>query len=402
MRRTPKHFLIIALSCVFCAASEAADWYDALSQTTASADLRLRYEAVDQDNTLEDADALTFRTQLNITSGEYRGFSFTAELEDVRVALGQGDYSVGPADFHAGIYSTIADPKTTELDQALIQYRNRHITVKAGRQIIALDDHRFVGDVGWRQDRQTFDGVTVAYTINDAVDVFYGYINQRNRIFAEAADINSKDHLFNASYTTAMGKFVAYGYLLEEDNEAENSIDTYGISFTGGVKQGNLKWVYGAEAATQSSENALADYNASYHKVEGGLLMSGITGKLMYEVLGSDEGKYGFSTPLATLHKFNGWTDQFLTTPAQGLEDLAVSVAAPFAGGTVTMVYHKFDINKAGTVTGDLGNEIDLQYVTSIAERVSAGVKFGRYSANENGSGYVDTNKLWVWMGTTF
>jgi hypothetical protein len=32
---------------------------------------------------------------------------------------------------------------------------------KIGRQVITMDNHRFVGHVGWRQDRQTFDALTL-------------------------------------------------------------------------------------------------------------------------------------------------------------------------------------------------------------------------------------------------
>jgi len=47
----------------------AADIHSALSDSKAWADLNLRYEAVDQDNALEDASALTLRTRLGFSSG---------------------------------------------------------------------------------------------------------------------------------------------------------------------------------------------------------------------------------------------------------------------------------------------------------------------------------------------
>ncbi|WP_246283085.1 alginate export family protein [Marinifaba aquimaris] len=53
----------------------------------------------------------------------------------------------------------IADPESTEVDQALLQYKGKSWTTKLGRQIIALDGQRFVGHVGWRQDSQTFDAL---------------------------------------------------------------------------------------------------------------------------------------------------------------------------------------------------------------------------------------------------
>ena len=76
---------------------------------------------------------------------------------------------------------------------------------KVGRQVITLDDHRFVGHVGWRQDRQTFDAVSAKYAATDNLELFYSYLYKRNRIFAEAADLDSKDFLLNVGYKTEIG-----------------------------------------------------------------------------------------------------------------------------------------------------------------------------------------------------
>nr|WP_245953113.1 alginate export family protein [Alteromonas aestuariivivens] len=389
----------MAIATAVAPVAQAADWYEALSKTTASAEFNLRYEAVEQDNALKDADALTLRSRITLATGELSGFSATVEMEDSRIVLGQGDYSVPPAGYKPGEYSVIADPETTELNQGFVQYKNSALTVKAGRQIIALDGHRFVGHVGWRQDWQTFDALSVKYQPNENVDVFYGYLNQRNRIFAEAADIDSKDHLFNASYKSAIGKFTAYAYLLEMDIEAENALDTYGVSYAGSATSGDVKWLYSAEFATQSSESAAADFDASYLMLEGGAVFSGLTAKVTYELLGSDNGEYGFSTPLATLHKFNGWSDQFLSTPAQGLQDIAFTLAGSLAGGKWMAVYHEFDADEASAEIDDLGSELNLQYTTTVAEHVSLGVKYATYSAGDTN---VDTDKLWVWLNTKF
>ena len=35
----------------------------------------------------------------------------------------------------------------------------------------------------------------------------------------------------------------------------------------------------------------------------------------------------GFTTPLATLHKFQGFADKFLTTPANGIRDTYIELA---------------------------------------------------------------------------
>jgi hypothetical protein len=394
----------LALGSAFAAPAMADDaFFDALSSGKAKVDFRLRYEDVSQDNAVDDASALTLRTRIGYTTGSLNGWSGTFEMENNRIVLGQGDYTVGPTGYNVGEYSVIADPEFTEVDQAFIQYKNKTVTVKLGRQVIALDGHRFVGHVGWRQDRQTFDAATVIYAPNDKFSAHYSYVTQRNRIFGEAADFDSKDHLLNLGYKTPYGTLKAYSYLLEIDETTDNALDTYGVSFKGKTKpksKSDVSFLYGVEYATQSAETATgADFDADYMFAEFGATFSGITAKVGYEVLGSDDGSFGFSTPLATLHKFNGWTDQFLGTPAQGLVDTSVSFSGKVAGGKWLAVYHDFSADESSDTVDDLGSEINLQYVRPFAKHYTAAIKYATYSGE---SGRVDADKLWLWVSTKF
>lgn len=372
---------------------------EALKSGKAKVDLRLRYESVDQDNAVADASALTLRTRIGYTTGNVNGFSAVIEMEDNRIVLGEGDYTVGPSGYNPGEFSVIADPEFTELEQGFIQYKNKTVTAKLGRQVIALDNHRFIGHVGWRQDRQTFDAFSVKATPSKNLTLTYAYIDQRNRIFGQDADLDSKDHLFNASYKTDYGTLGAYSYLLEVDNGTENSLDTYGFRFYGSAKSDSVKWLYGLEFAQQSSETATTDFDADYIFLEAGAVVSGITAKLSYELLGSDDGAYGFSTPLATLHKFNGWADVFLGTPAQGLKDMAFTLSGKAMGGSWSVIYHDFEADDATAEVDDLGSEVDFLYAKKFGKNYSAGIKYAAYSGE---SGRVDTDKLWVWVGATF
>ncbi|WP_440874925.1 alginate export family protein [Thalassotalea sp. PLHSN55] len=372
---------------------------DALSASTVKTDMNLRYESVSQDNALKDADALTLRTRVTLATGDYNNLSAVIEFEDSRQVLGMDSYNdtVG----NNGDHSVIADPETTELDQAFVQYKADGVTAKLGRQVITFDGHRFVGHVGWRQDRQTFDGATFAYAADD-LTLNYGYITQRNRIFAEAKDLDSKDHLLNASYKTSVGKLTAYGYLLEVDNGISNGLDTYGASFTGATKLDSTKISYQLEYATQDADSADMSYSADYMLAEIGAGFSGVTAKLGYEVLGSDDGMYGFSTPLATLHKFNGWSDQFLSTPKEGLADLYVSLSGKALSGKWAVTYHDFSADDASATVDDLGSEINALYARPFNKMLSGGIKFAAYSAGDAGAGKVDTDKVWVWLTAKF
>ena len=378
----------------------------ALTEGKAYGDLRLRYETVAQDNALSDASGLTLRTRLGYKTGAISGFSSTIEFEDSRTIAGVDEYELpGPArdaDYLVNNKSVIADPETTELDQAFLQYSSETFSAKVGSQVITLDNHRYVGHVGWRQDRQTFDAATLSFRPEGKVSLDFAYITERNRIFGAESDIKAKDKIFNASYKTPFGKATLYGYFLSQDNDVKLDIDTRGVRFVGKQALEELDLLYTLEYASQDRKNAAGKQDTDYKLLELGASVSGITTKLGYESLGSDEGTYGFSTPLATGHKFNGWSDQFLGTPSVGLDDLYVSVSGKLLGGKWVLAYHDFSANQGSATVDDLGSEIDILYAKKFAKNYSAGLKYAAYSAGDQAAGKVDTDKMWVWLGAKF
>ncbi|QIR13851.1 alginate export family protein [Shewanella aestuarii] len=391
--------VLLAIGSVHAAEAKVESVADAFTQGSAKVDLNLRYENVSQDNALKDADALTLRTRLTFSTAEYYGLTALVEFEDSRDVAGVNDYNDGIG--HNPEYSVIADPNTTELDQAFIQYKNSGFAAKLGRQVIAIDNQRFVGHVGWRQDRQTFDAFAMQYA-QDAFKIDYAYLYKRNRIFAEVKDIDSKDHIVNASYKTSVGQVTAYAYLLEEDKAVSNGLDTYGASFVGAVDFDKTKLMYSVEYATQEASTADVKFDADYLGLELGVGFSGFVAKVGYENLGSDDSMYGFSTPLATLHKFNGWTDQFLATPKEGLQDIYASIGGKVVGGNWLVAYHKFDADQASATVDDLGSEVDVQFTFPIKTNYTLGVKYAAYSQGNNTSGKVDTDKVWLWGSASF
>ncbi len=359
---------------------------EAITSGTVKADIRIRYEDVDNDNT--DSDGMTIRTRLGYMTGAYSDFSANVEFEDVRDMFGIDDEE-----------GLIPDPEVTEVEQGFLQYKNDHVTGEAGRQVITLDNQRFVGHVGWRQDRQTFDAARVQFMPMDNLSVDLSYLWKRNRLFAETADADSDDVLINVGYVTPIGKLVGYGYLLDDSTRNEES-DTYGVRLTG--KSGMFS--YTLEAASQEITDGGIDYDTDYLFAEGGLALSDVTLKLGYELLGSDGGDASFTTPLATLHKFNGWADIFLGgtfDPAampDGLEDTYISASGKLADYMLTAVFHDFSADEGST---DYGSEIDLQASRKFGKHYSAGVKYAAYSDDGfNAAGDVD--KLWVWGGMSF
>ncbi|MDO6445628.1 alginate export family protein [Colwellia sp. 1_MG-2023] len=392
--------LALTLASSYSTTVMANDIATALSNGKATVDLNLRYENVDQDNALKTASALTLHTRLSYATGEVNGFSSLVEFEDSRNVLGIDDYNntLGKNTDH----SVIADPESTEVDQMLLQYKQESFTAKLGRQVITMDNHRFVGHVGWRQDRQTFDGITFDYNASENLSFKYGYITQRNRIFADGKDIDSKDHLFNAAYKTQAGTISAYSYLLEVDNNSDNALDTYGIRFNGATQFDKQKITFAFDYAIQDADASSTSYSSNYLLAEVGTTVSGLGFKVGYELLGSDDGMYGFSTPLATLHKFNGWSDQFLATPKEGLSDIYVSIGGKAVGGKWAVIYHNFNADEASDTVDDFGSEINAVYTKKFSKHYTAGIKFSAYSAGDPATGKVDTDKLWLWVNAKF
>ena len=366
--------------------SGAESLTEAITNGTVKGDIRIRYEDVDNDNT--DSDGMTIRTRLGYMTDTYSDFSAYIEFEDVRDMFGIDDEE-----------ELIPDPEVTEFEQGFLQYKNDQVTAKAGRQVITLDGHRFIGHVGWRQDRQTFDAARVQFMPMDKLSVDLSYLWKRNRIFAETADADSDDVLINLGYVTPIGKLVGYGYRLDDSTRDEES-DTYGVSLTG---QSGM-FSYTLEAASQEITDSGVDYDTDYLIAEGGLALSGVTLKLGYELLGSDDGDASFTTPLATLHKFNGWADIFLggtfdpVAMPDGLEDTYISVSGKLAEYSLVAAFHDFGSDEGST---DYGSEIDLQASRKFGKHYNAGIKYAAYSDDGfNAAGDVD--KLWLWTGMSF
>lgn len=383
----------------------------ALSDGDAYIKARARYEYASQDGLPEDSHAPTVRTVLGYKSGIYQGFSGLIEFENVS-EIGGDNYNNtinGKTD-----RPVIADVESTMLNQLFVQYDGLDETaLRLGRQVVNLDNQRFIGSVGWRQNDQTLDAFTLTNNSIDDLEVFYGYVDEVNRIFGDdspVGDFESDSHLIHASYDGLdVGVLSGYGYLLDFGQDAPGlSSQTYGASLVGKLPiNDEMSFAYRAEYAQQSDygDNPLS-YDAEYYHIAPSLLVGGWEFFAGYEVLGSDDGTAAFQTPLATAHKFNGWADKFLSTPANGLEDLYAGVGYKVAGVTgehdwangllLQGIYHQFDANEGGASYGD---EINFLARLPFAERYYVLAKFADYSADQFAT---DTQRFTFDFGVRF
>jgi hypothetical protein len=363
-------------------------------------DARLRYEAVDQ-GPLE-ADALTLRLRAG-AEAKLGKLSLLAEGEGTLAPV--ADYNAFPFPIEdtqrRPQYAVVSDPRNIELNRLQLQYRSKDVALTAGRQRINLDDQRWVGSVGWRQNEQTFDAVRGEAQLGPlALDLTYA-ISQRT-IFGE--DAGPRTHidgnLFFAGIGSKLGpvqgKLFSYLIDYEETFALANSSQTYGGFLSGDIPLGRTtKLSLRASYARQSDygDNPF-DYAADYWSFQAGTTIAGFNLGGGWEQLGSDNGQ-AVQTPLATLHKFNGWADLFLTTPPAGLEDAYLSVGRTFdkvkalPGLNASMAFHQFDSAKGDV---DYGTEWDASVGLRLG-KVGILFKYADYDAASFGT---DTRKLWL------
>ena len=359
---------------------------------------RLRYEFVDQVGPPKEANAVTARVRFGAQTRSYYGFSALVEGEWV-----QGlNRSYNSTTNGRSMYPVVADPNNIELNRAQLTYKRGGVKAVVGRQRIIFDNARFVGNVGWRQNEQTFDSALGAYSGIPGLTATYAYVDKVQRILGNesaAGDFESDSHLVNLKYTGIEDLTLgAYAYLLDLDDVLVLSTQTYGVSASYKAKLGEkLALKVGGEFATQSDYGSNPrDIDLDYYAATVGAKYAGFDASLAYEVLEGD-GTSGFSTPLATLHKFQGWADVFLTTPAAGIEDLygrigyASGKVGPFKKIIAAAIYHDFEAEQGGA---DLGDEIDLLLKGVITPKVSVTAKYATYDGPSGGP--ADRDKLWL------
>lgn len=355
-------------------------------------EVRARYESVDQTGFTGDANAATLRTRFGWETAEWHGLTALIEAEDVRAA---GDYSDGAPP--AEPYAVIADPRVTELNRAQITWAaSPSATVTVGRQRILLDDQRFVGNVGWRQDEQTFDGVRGDFKLGK-LSLTGAWVGHVNRIFAEELDWDSDSWLVRAAYPVSdLFAPAAFVYALDFDEAPAASTLTSGVRVTGKTKAGPVGVSYAASWAHQTDYAANPGaFGLDYAAAELAGTWGAVTLKGAYEMLEGD-GVRGFATPLATLHAFQGWADVFVATPADGIEDRSGAlIVKPGAAGPLTNLqfvaaYHDFEAERTGA---PLGEELDLMASAALTKKLTAMVKYADY---DGVPGFASRSKVWV------
>ena len=409
----------------------SADDFTLFSNTKFNGEVKARYESVDVENdTRMNANAYTARFTLGLETTLLGINGLTMKVDGTTVqTLGGTKYD---SDALSGLgdarYEVVADAEQTRFTQGYLQYKMGATTAKVGRQLVNLDNQRFIGSVDWRQMPQSLDTVSVANTSIPGLNLYGAYVYSYDAIFDRRTQ-DSKSLILNASYKVSdMLKITAYDYMLSLENfsgiptstSTNFAADTYGLSLTGDVPAGAVKISYHGEYAKQTDStfkttttNVEAQNNASYYNLEATASMMGVSlgaGQEFLSGAATGDGKTKFQTPLATLHKFNGTADMFLATPSGGLVDTYYTLG--YNGGTLGSAlgtYHSFETDVAMGGNTDLGSELDLQYSNAIpgVKGLKGLVKAAFYDGGNVNTGATsnytkDKDVLWIELDYKF
>jgi hypothetical protein len=368
-------------------------------------DTRLRWENVDQDGVAKDANAATLRARIGaeFSSGDWR-------------LLAEGE-STAPIIEHyfSGLngktqYPLVGDPANFELNRFQLQYKGiKKTTVTVGRQRINIEDQRFVGAAAWRQNEQTFDAARIEYGDPKGLQFDLSYAWSDRTIWgidgkgARQQAISGDNIFATASYPTPIGKLTGFAFLVDQDETSVQgfrlSSQTYGARFAGSRPLSKkAKLTYALSYARQSDYHRNPnDFHADYALAELGAEIYAWKVGVGYELLGAANGVAltSFQTPLATLHKFQGWADKFLTTPPNGIQDYYAQAGYGWKKKlgldaiSTQVVYHRFDSDRLSL---HYGNEWDA-LLSAKKGKWTATAKFADYEAEQFAT---DTRKLWL------
>lgn len=364
--------------------------------------LRPRYEYVDQANFTETAEALTNRTLFGWQTGSWHALSGRAEVINVgQFVDNYNDTLNGKTQ-----YPVIADPDYTGINQLYLDYAGIPDTlVRGGTQSIVLDQARFIGNVQFRQVMQVFNAVTAENKSLKDTDLYAGYLWRVRTVTTK--QLQTSTTLLHGRYAlTPNDDLIAFGYFQDQYNAipgtafqgpapTNTSNEILGIRSSGAHPVSDAwKLLYIAEYATQTDyAGGDSRIDADYLHLGAGPQIGSHSIRIDYELLSSNDGRYAFQTPLGTNHLYQGWADQFLVTPPQGLRDTYASYKGMIRKLSLQAAYHQFEADQGGV---DFGDELDLGVSYPLLKKLVGQIEYADYQAGDPASGKSDVTKWWL------
>ncbi len=297
---------------------------------------------------------------------------------------------------------TIPDVEGTEINQAFLNFETNTWSLLLGRQSIELDNQRFVGGNSFWQNEQTFDAARLNYKILSGSNVNYAYIDNVNRIFGDDADrqLNPADvgfetlngirpaaQLGDHSHSTHLfrielnewdySQLTAFAYFIDNEDLPAVSNETVGIHYVAKYKPRRILYRLEIDAAIQQRPELANVDNIPYYRLDAGLGLRSVEFSFQQEILGSRKNT-AFTTPLGSLHEFNGWADTFSAAPSGGFIDRSVKVKWRKAPWKFDVRYHDFHLHDTSE---SLGTEIDFDITYRLNKKQNVLLRFADFRA---------------------
>jgi hypothetical protein len=371
---------ILELLLAFASAAAAGDAFVAGQPIL---ELRPRYNRIEESNYPETSEGVTYRVIAGWRTAPWNGLRLTTELIHTG-HIGPKNYNDDGGQINTSPYPLLPDPDNTDVNQVFLEYTGvEGLRLKAGRQVVRMDNQRWVSDNDFRQTPQLFDGVGATWTAFANTELHASYYWRQRATSGTEAPLNLT--LLHAAWNPAPGHGVAaYGYFHDQAQNgaftgfADNSYRVLGLRAEGtfaGVAPFNL--VYTAEVADQRAfSGGDSRIDAEYWRLGGGAATDRWTLRYDYEVKGSNNGVYGLQMPLTDFYGFNGWTLHWFNTPRLGLKDRWVT--GRFAAGPFVFYgeEHRF---RSDFRDLDYGRETDLGVTWLAHEKLTVRLQNARY-----------------------
>ena len=354
-----------------------------------SGNLRARYQTLSRDDFDRAAQALTLQFKGRVELDIFESTTVLAEIESNTALINEfNDGSNNRVNF-----PFIPDPEGTELNRLQITSEIIPKTrVTAGRQRIALDDWRFIGSFPFRQNDQTIDALRVETRVLGKGLVDVGYFNKVLRPLGGdnlRETFEGDSYFANYNLGTRLGRFSAFHYSLglvsgpKGPLRQDVSTETTGVRLLGRRDGKTLSFTWEGSFAQQRDRSGNPEnYKVKYGLAELAVKPKNLIFKGRVEVLGSDNGA-SLQTPLASLHRFQGFSDQFLTTPPDGLRDYSAFIgydigkAGPFERVRAFSRYHWFEADANKRLYGE---ELNLS-LSGLVNNMRLSIEYSDYKA---------------------
>jgi len=299
------------------------------------------------------------RTRLNLNY-KASDYSVKVSLQDVR------DW---------GSVSTLSNGANNNFDihEAWTEINlSEKFSIKGGRQEIAYDDHRIMGNVGWAQQARSHDLGIIKF--NGFVEAHLGLAyNSNNKVNGSYEKMN---------YIWVHKNFNSFkGSLIRLDKD---DLVTLGGRLSSTLKEISVNLNYYNQNNGGNLDAFLYGFDASYKLNNKFNIGFGFE-----KQSGLDIENLAFNPVFGTNHKFNGYMDYFYVgnhANSVGLEDKFISCNYTQSKFNLKIMYHIFNAvtEMDNNLDGDLGSEIDMSISYPFNKDINFSFGHSIYSATES------------------